>query len=52
MTVNPGFLIAVDVTLLYIILGPLLLFGVYVLFDRLAKGLVKVRHKAAKRMGK
>ena len=30
---NPGFLIAVDLTLLYLIMGPLVLFGIYILFD-------------------
>ena len=33
---NPGTLIAVSVILLYTILGPVVLFGIYVLFDHLA----------------
>ncbi len=33
--VGPGPLIAIDVILLYTILGPLVLFGIYVLFDSL-----------------
>jgi len=33
--VGPGPLIAIDVVLLYTILGPLVLFGIYVLFDSL-----------------
>lgn len=32
---GPGPLIAIDVVLLYTILGPLVLFGIYVLFDSL-----------------
>lgn len=32
---GPGPLIAIDVILLYTILGPLVLFGIYVLFDSL-----------------
>lgn len=34
---GPGPLIAIDVVLLYTILGPLVLFGIYVLFDSLNK---------------
>jgi hypothetical protein len=30
---NPGLLIAIDLTFLYLIMGPLVLAGVYVLFD-------------------
>ena len=30
---NPGVLIAIDLTFLYLIMGPLVLVGVYVLFD-------------------
>ena len=33
---DPGTLIAVSVILLYAVLGPVVLFGVYVLFDHLA----------------
>lgn len=33
---GPGPLIAIDVILLYTILGPLVLFGIYVLLDSLA----------------
>lgn len=33
---GPGPLIAIDVVLLYTILGPLVLFGIYVLFDVLS----------------
>ena len=32
---GPGPLIAIDVLLLYLILGPLVLFGIYVFFDGL-----------------
>ncbi len=35
---GPGPLIAIDVILLYTILGPLVLFGIYVLFDSLTSG--------------
>ncbi len=52
VTVDPGFLIAFDITLLYIILGPLLLFGVYVLFDRMARGSEKGVQQARKADGK
>lgn len=34
---SPSALIAVDVILLYTLLGPLVLFAVYVLFDRISK---------------
>lgn len=34
---DPGHLIAINVTLLYAILGPLVLFAIYVLFDSLSK---------------
>ncbi len=34
---GPGPLIAIDVILLYAILGPLVLFAIYVLFDSLNK---------------
>jgi hypothetical protein len=30
---NPGVLIAIDLTFLYLIMGPLVLVGIYVLFD-------------------
>lgn len=33
---DPGHLIAIQVTVLYIILGPLVLLAIYVLFDTLA----------------
>jgi len=36
-TLGPGPLIAVDVFFLYTILGPLILFAIYVLFDSLNK---------------
>lgn len=36
-TIGPGPLIAIDVFFLYIILGPLVLFAIYVLFDFLAQ---------------
>ena len=34
---DPGHLIAINLVLLYPILGPLFLFAIYVLFDSLAK---------------
>ena len=34
---SPGILIAIDVTLLYLVMGPLVLFGLYVLFDSLGR---------------
>ena len=34
---GPGVLIAIDVILLYAVLGPLVLFGIYTLFDALIK---------------
>lgn len=34
---GPGPLIAIDIVLLYIIIGPLVLFAIYVLFDSLDK---------------
>jgi len=34
---SPGMLIALDVTLLYLIMGPLVLYGLYVMFDSLGK---------------
>ncbi|MFO7750527.1 MAG: hypothetical protein R6V54_10595 [Desulfobacteraceae bacterium] len=33
---SPGFLIAMDVTILYAVMGPLVLFALYVVFDALA----------------
>ena len=38
---DPGHLIAIDVFLLYTILGPLVLFAIYVLFDSLSKSSTK-----------
>ena len=35
--VSPGILIALDVTLLYLIMGPLVLYALYVLFDSLGR---------------
>ena len=35
--VNSGILIAIDVTLLYLIMGPLVLYALYVLFDSLGR---------------
>lgn len=43
---NPGLLIAVDMILLYIILGPLVIFGFYVVFDNLGKPKKKLLNKA------
>lgn len=43
---NPGFLIAVDLTLLYLIMGPLVLFGIYTLFDFF----IRAREKPAGRV--
>lgn len=37
MAQSPGFLIALDVMLLYIILGPVVLLAIYILFDYFAK---------------
>ena len=34
---SPGILIAIDVTLLYLVMGPLVLFALYVLFDALGR---------------
>ena len=34
---SPGILIAIDVALLYLVMGPLVLFGIYVLFDSLGR---------------
>jgi hypothetical protein len=34
---NPGLLIAIDLTFLYLIMGPLVLAGIYVLFDYLVR---------------
>jgi hypothetical protein len=34
---SPGLLIAIDMISLYIILGPVVLFGFYVVFDNLGK---------------
>lgn len=34
---NPGVLIAVDTILLYLLLGPIVLFGFYVYFDKIGK---------------
>lgn len=34
---NPGVLIAVDMIALYLILGPVVIFGFYVVFDNLGK---------------
>jgi hypothetical protein len=34
---SPGILIAIDVTLLYVVMGPLVLYGLYVVFDSLGQ---------------
>jgi hypothetical protein len=34
---NPGLLIAIDLTFLYLVMGPLVLAGIYVLFDYLVR---------------
>jgi hypothetical protein len=34
---SPGMLIAIDVTLLYLVMGPLVLYALYVLFDSLGQ---------------
>lgn len=34
---SPGTLIAIDVTLLYLVMGPLVLYALYVLFDSLGQ---------------
>lgn len=34
---SPGMLIALDVTFLYLIMGPLVLYGIYVVFDSLGQ---------------
>ncbi|MEA1969305.1 MAG: hypothetical protein U9N77_13950 [Thermodesulfobacteriota bacterium] len=34
---SPGVLIAIDVTILYAVMGPLVLFGLYVVFDALGR---------------
>ena len=34
---SPGMLILMDVTLLYLLMGPLVLFGLYVVFDLLGR---------------
>ncbi|SMC76357.1 hypothetical protein SAMN02746065_109130 [Desulfocicer vacuolatum DSM 3385] len=34
---SPGILIAIDVTILYLVMGPLVLYGLYVLFDLLGQ---------------
>lgn len=34
---SPGILIAIDVTLLYLVMGPLVLLALYVLFDSLGR---------------
>jgi len=38
---NPGLLIAVDMILLYLVLGPVVLFGFYVFFDKLGQSRAK-----------
>ncbi len=45
MEVDPGVLIAAYVSLLYLIMGPVVLFGIYVLFDYFAR-------RAKKRSGR
>ncbi|MFK5954008.1 MAG: hypothetical protein QM498_13180 [Desulfobacterium sp.] len=35
---NTGMLIAIDVTILYLIMGPLVLYALYVVFDSLGQG--------------
>jgi len=34
---SPGILIAIDVTLLYLVMGPLVLYALYVVFDSLGR---------------
>lgn len=34
---SPGILIAIDVTLLYVVMGPLVLYALYVVFDSLGQ---------------
>ena len=34
---SPGMMIAIDVTLLYLIMGPLVLYALYVMFDSLGQ---------------
>ena len=43
---GPGPLIAIDVILLYAILGPIVLFAIYVLFDALNKPVEKQQEQA------
>jgi hypothetical protein len=43
---GPGPLIAIDVIFLYVILGPLVLFAIYVLFDSLSKPIEKLQEQA------
>ncbi|MDY0361088.1 MAG: hypothetical protein RBR08_06530 [Desulforegulaceae bacterium] len=42
---NPGLLIAVDMILLYLVLGPVVLFGFYVFFDKLGQSQSQVFKK-------
>lgn len=42
---NPGLLIAVDMILLYLVLGPVVLFGFYVFFDKLGQSQPQVSKK-------
>lgn len=42
---NPGLLIAVDMILLYLVLGPVVLFGFYVFFDKLGQSQSQVSKK-------
>lgn len=34
---SPSMMIAIDVTILYLVMGPLVLYGLYVLFDSLGQ---------------
>lgn len=43
---NPGLLIAVDMILLYVILGPLVILGFYIVFDNLGKSDKKLLKKS------
>ncbi len=45
---SPGILIAIDVTLLYLIMGPLVLFALYVLFDSLGQGKDEIPKEGSK----
>ena len=48
---NIGILIACATLSIYIIVGPLVLFGIYVFLDRLAQG-DENQHRARKKQGK